>query len=213
MTTVSHGSLIGPELRDRLRSLARPVAVGMGRVGLTPNALTLIGFAISCAAAVLAGAQAWLPAGIVGLIGGTFDMFDGALARATGRESRFGAFLDSTFDRWGEAVVYAGIATGGVFAAAPITTLLAALAMASAFMVSYTRARAEGAGFHGEVGIAPRPERLVILSVGLALAGITSAPWPWLDLALALILLLSTITVIQRIAHVRRQAAQEDQSA
>lgn len=212
---MGQGSIVTPELRDRIRGLAVPLALGMGRLGLTPNAITIIGFAISCAAAVLAGAEAWLVAAVVTLVGGGFDMFDGALARATGRATRFGAFLDSTFDRWGEAVVYAGIATGAVFAQAPSTTLLATLAMASSFMVSYTRARAEGAGFHGEVGIAPRPERLLILTTGLALSGLTGGPGmgPWLDLALGAIFLLATITVIQRIRHVRQQAVQEDELA
>jgi phosphatidylglycerophosphate synthase len=210
VTTTRQGSLLSAETRTRLRGLAQPMAVGLGRLGLTPNLLTVLGFLVSCGAAALAALGLWLPAAVVSLIGGSFDMFDGALARATGRTSRFGAFLDSTFDRWGEAVVYAGVATGAVIAGSALTTLLAALAMASAFMVSYTRARAEAAGFHGEVGIAPRPERLIVMAAGLGAAGLTGGPSPWLDLALGVIFALSTITVIQRIDHVRRQAAKEE---
>ena len=139
-------------------------------------------------------------------------MLDGALARATGRTSSFGAFLDSTLDRWGEAIVYAGVATGSAAAGAPLAGLLATLAMGSAFMVSYARARAESLGYHGEVGIAPRPERVVILAVGLAAAALGGGPagGPWLTLALGLLFALSSVTTIQRIGHVRRQAAARD---
>ena len=83
-----------------------------GRLGLSPNALTVIGFLITCAGAALAAAGLWLLAGIVVFLGGAFDLFDGALARATGKTSKIGAFLDSIFDRWGESVVYIGIVIG-----------------------------------------------------------------------------------------------------
>jgi archaetidylinositol phosphate synthase len=103
------GTLISPELRARVKGLMTPIAIGLGRLGLTPNALTVIGFVIACIAAVAAGLQAWLAAGLLVIFGGVFDLFDGALARATNRVSKAGAFLDSTFDRWGEGVVYIGI--------------------------------------------------------------------------------------------------------
>jgi phosphatidylglycerophosphate synthase len=205
---MADGSLVSNDLRNALRARAEPLARGIGRLGLSPNALTLLGFVIAAAGGALAAGQLWLAAGIVATAGSAFDMLDGALARATGRASTFGAFLDSTFDRWGEAVVYAGIAAGAFAAGESLAGVLSALAMSSAFMVSYTRAKAESLGLHAEVGIAPRPERVVILGAGLLLCGLTGGPGqgPWLQLALATLFVISTITVIQRILTVRTQS-------
>ncbi|MGI8703978.1 MAG: CDP-alcohol phosphatidyltransferase family protein [Candidatus Limnocylindrales bacterium] len=205
---MNDGSFVSPELRARIRAGALPVAAAFGAIGLSPNMLTLLGFGISAIAAMSAAVELWLLAALVSVGGAAFDLLDGALARLTGRSSVFGAFLDSTFDRWGEAVVYAGIAVGGYGASSRDTVLLAGLAMGAAFMVSYTRAKAESLGFRGEVGIAPRPERVVVLGVGLAAAGLTGGPGagPWLQLALLLLLTISTITTLQRIKHVQRQA-------
>jgi CDP-diacylglycerol--glycerol-3-phosphate 3-phosphatidyltransferase len=205
-------SLVSTATRDRLRLTAQPLAVAVGRLGLTPNSLTLLGFLISAFAALLAGLGLWFLAGVIGLIGAACDMLDGGLARATGRTSRLGAFYDSTFDRWGEAVVYAGIAAGALLVREPVTGMLAAVAMSSAFMVSYTRAKAESLGFRGEVGIAPRPERVGILTAGLVLSGLTGGPLvtPWLQLSLGILVVLTTITTIQRILYVRQQAAEAE---
>lgn len=229
------GSLISPELRHRVRGLATPLAVGLGRLGLTPNGLTLIGFVGTCVAAVAAGAQAWVAAGVLLVVFGLFDLLDGALARATGRTSNLGAFLDSTFDRWGEAIVYIGIAWGCVAAVFTQGAILAAAAMASAFMVSYVRAKAESLAFSpgsglAAVGLAPREVRITILGIGLiaaGLAGVGPVPSPicfqnscvtWfgdfpatsgapiLGSTLGLITILATITTIQRILHVRAQS-------
>src|SRR3954471_874667 len=106
------GSFVSPELRTRVRGLAEPIGRGMARLGLSPNAITVIGFGIACLAAVAAAAGAWLLAGILVIFGGVFDMFDGMVARATGKVSKAGAFMDSTFDRWGEGVVYVGLVWG-----------------------------------------------------------------------------------------------------
>ena len=203
-----NGSLLSSDTRNSLRGRVEPFARGLGRLGLTPNTLTVLGFVVAAIGGVLAGLQWWFAAGIVGTAGAAFDMFDGALARATGRTSVFGAFLDSTFDRWGEAVMYAGIAAGGFYAGEPVTGVLSTLAMSSAFMVSYTRARAESLGFRAEVGIAPRPERVVILGIGLLATGLGGGPAssPWLQAALAVLFAISTITVIQRVLVVRDQA-------
>jgi CDP-diacylglycerol--glycerol-3-phosphate 3-phosphatidyltransferase len=202
------GSLVSLETRDRLRGGATPFARAFGRAGLTPNALTVLGFLISVGAAALAGYQLWFAAGVISIAGALFDMLDGALARATGTTSQFGAFLDSTLDRWGEAAVYIGITAGAAFAAEPLTGILAAAAMSSAFMVSYSRAKAESLGFRGEVGIAPRPERIAILAAGLIAAGVVggAAGLGWLRIALGAIFLLSSITTVQRILYVRNQA-------
>ena len=206
------------ETRARVKGAFEPIALAMGRAGLTPNALTLIGFGITAVGAALLGAQAWLVGGIVMFAGGVFDMFDGTLARATGRVSPLGAFMDSVFDRWGEAVVYLGIVVGASQGGLPLGAILAAAAMGSAFMVSYTRSKAEGLGFvagtgMAEVGLMPREVRLVVLALGIVVGGVLGIPRQdlsggalVLEAALALIALLATITVVQRILVVRRQA-------
>ncbi len=240
MTSPLPGTASSQGLRTRVRHLGEPVALFFGRLGLTPNALTILGFLITVAGALLAAAGLWLAAGVVVFLGGAFDLFDGALARATGRASKVGAFLDSVFDRWGESVVYIGIVIGCLNAGFQLGAALAALAMSEAFLVSYARARAESLGLStgsgmAAVGLAPREVRLVILSLGLVIAGLLggvqaasitiSTPgaafgaW-WLPAdsngaialaaALGLIAVLATITVIQRIIHVTKQAATSD---
>ncbi len=226
------GSIVSPELRARVRGVATPIAVGFGRLGLTPNHLTLIGFGIAIAAAVAAAQGAWLAAGALLIVGAVFDLFDGALARATGTASKLGAFMDSVFDRAGEGVVYVGIAAGCVAADFGPGAIVAAGAMAAAFMVSYVRAKSESLGFTAgtgmaAVGLAPREVRIVILALGLLLTDIVggvafvdcgalvlsdgcgASGRPVLQAALALITILATITTIQRIVHVIRQPFQE----
>jgi phosphatidylglycerophosphate synthase len=223
---------ISGDSRTRVKRAFEPIALGMGRLGLTPDALTLIGFAITVVGAYLLAQQAWLAGGVVIFVGGVFDMFDGTLARATGRVSTFGAFLDSVFDRAGEIIVYIGLVAGLQALGILNGTVLAAAAMGSAVMVSYTRSRSEGLGFTSgsgmaSIGIMPREVRLVILSVGLVLtdliganpdnsscttcAGALAIP-PGvlvLFLALGIITVGSIVTTIQRIAHVRQQARRQ----
>ena len=205
---------ISNESRGRIKKVFEPIALAMGRVGLTPNGLTLIGFGISIAGALLLVAQLWVIGGIVVFVGGAFDMFDGTLARATGKVSPFGAFMDSVFDRWGEAVVYLGIAWGAVLADADTVAILATAALGAAFMVSYTRAKSEGLGFSPGIGMAaigvmPREIRLIVLSIGLIVAGAT-ANLTILSAALAIIAIGAVITVIQRILQTRSQAKSAD---
>jgi phosphatidylglycerophosphate synthase len=231
------GSLVTPELRARVRGVAVPVALALGRLGLTPNALTVLGFGISVVAALAASQQAWIAAGLLVIFGGVFDLFDGALARATNKVSRLGAFLDSVFDRAGESVLYVGIAIGclDVGRIAPTFTLgavLAASAMGASFMVSYTRAKSESLGFTpgtgmANVGVAPREVRLIVLTLGLLMTGalggtqaygqlfdLTDNFWyggrPVLAASLALITILATITTVQRIVHVVSQSSNEE---
>lgn len=220
------GSLVSAGLRARVRGLAEPVARALGRLGLTPNHLTFIGFGIAVVAAVAAAGQQWLMAGLLVIFGGVFDLFDGTLARATGKVTKLGAFYDSVFDRWGEGIVYVGVAWGALELGMIRPILLSVTAMAAAFMVSYTRAKSESLGFTAgagmaAVGLAPREIRIVILTVGLIAAGLLpgfpedmdgpgGAAYPLqalaLEVALGLITILATITTIQRILHVRAQA-------
>jgi CDP-diacylglycerol---glycerol-3-phosphate 3-phosphatidyltransferase len=232
--SASHSSVIKPAVRARVRAGVEPIARLFGKVGLTPNALTLIGFGIAVVAAGFAANRAWVVAGLLVGFGAVFDLFDGALARATNQTSRFGAFMDSTFDRAGEAVVFIGIAIGLI--APPIDdgfqrvlyigphtdagSILAIAAMAASFMVSYTRAKSESLGFSSgtgmaNIGFAPREVRLVILTLALLAAGVAGGPTAWWILvgALALITILATITTIQRILFVYKQSkSQEVQS-
>lgn len=222
------GSIVSPGLRQRVRGIATPIAVGFGRLGLTPNHLTLIGFGIAILAAVMAAQRFWIEAGLLLIVGGAFDLLDGSLARATGRASRLGAFLDSVFDRAGEGIVYIGIVAACANANFGQGALVAASAMAAAFMVSYTRAKSESLGFTqgtgmASVGLAPREVRIVILTIGLILTGMNGGVQSldcggllcvepnWtngnmlLVAALGIITVLATITTIQRIVHVTRQ--------
>jgi phosphatidylglycerophosphate synthase len=220
---------ISNDSRTRIKQAFEPIALGMGRLGLTPDALTLIGFAVTVIGAALISQQLWLAGGVVILVGGVFDMFDGTLARATGRVSNLGAFMDSVFDRAGEVIVYVGIVAALQALGVANGTLLATAALGASVMVSYTRAKSEGLGFtHGTgmaaVGIMPREIRLLILSLGLVLAGVLgtapdSSSCPTcaggaafqpgvlaLFLALGIIAVGSTLTVMQRVIHVRSQA-------
>jgi phosphatidylglycerophosphate synthase len=228
------GSFVSPALRARVRGLAEPVARGLGRLGLTPNHLTFIGFGIAIVAGIVAAGQHWLLAGVLVLVGGVFDLFDGTLARATGRVSRLGAFYDSVFDRWGEGVVYLGIAWGSAVAGFEEGSVLATAALAASVMVSYARAKSESLGFTpgagmANVGIAPREVRIVLIGIALIAAGLGGGVAPFapivcpanvggcldigphfggtaLGVTLGLITILATITTIQRILHVRAQA-------
>lgn len=223
-------AVISASFRQRFRAtIEAPVAAVFVRTGLSPNALTVIGFGIAVIGAYFAATQSWLVAGVIVAFGAVFDLFDGALARATGKTSRFGAFMDSTFDRMGEAVVYIGIVWGCIDSVVWIPgAFLAATAMAAAFMVSYTRAKSESLGFSSgagmqNVGIAPREVRTALLVIALVLTafagGISDVPiinafntWDltagrlWLAVGLGLIAGLATITTFQRIYFVYRQS-------
>jgi CDP-diacylglycerol--glycerol-3-phosphate 3-phosphatidyltransferase len=213
------GSFISPEQRSGIRARVEPLALAMSRAGLTPNMLTLIGFGIASLGGVMAALEWWLLAGIVATIGAGFDMFDGAVARATGTVSKLGAFMDSTFDRWGEGVVYVGIIIGSTRAGFDLGAWLAGAALVSAFMVSYTRAKSESLGFSSgtgmaAIGFAPREVRTVILGIALVGAGIFGVGPDLaetgnliLAVGLGLIAVLATITVIQRIRFVTSQPA------
>jgi phosphatidylglycerophosphate synthase len=205
---------ISNDSRDRIKHIFEPIALAMGRIGLTPNGLTLIGFAITTVGAILVGAQAWVVGGLVVFFGGVFDMFDGTLARATGKASKLGAFMDSTFDKAGEILVFLGVIAGMLGAgAADVPVLVAVAAMGASIMVSYTRAKSDALGYSAgmglaAVGIMPREVRLVIISLGIVLTG-TSIGISAIEFANGVILVGAVITVIQRILFVRRQDQQQ----
>jgi phosphatidylglycerophosphate synthase len=204
---------ISNESRSRIKAVFEPIALAMGRAGLTPNALTLIGFAITITGAILVGLQLWVVGGLVVFFGGVFDMFDGTLARATGQANRLGAFMDSVFDKLGEIIVFLGVIAGMQAAGAADTPILvAAAAMGASIMVSYARAKSDGLGYSSGMGLAaigvmPREVRLVIISLGIVLTG-TGIGLSAIEFALGVILVGAVITVIQRIVFVRREDSQ-----
>ena len=200
------GSVLPPWVKDGVRAILRPVVRVAMALHLTPNTITVIGLVITAAAATMVG-MGWLLAGAAVLTAGSLlDAVDGALARAQGGGTPFGSFLDSTLDRASEAILYVGIAAWFLVAFGdPLWPVVAALAaLVASFLVSYARARAEGIGLTAEVGLAPRVERLVLVIVGVAVAGL-GFPMVLVGV-LVLIAGLSTVTVIQRIWHVWRQS-------
>jgi phosphatidylglycerophosphate synthase len=222
-------SVVSASFRSRFRErIERPVAAVFMRTGLSPNALTIIGFVIAVVGAYLAATQNWLIAGLVVAFGAIFDLFDGALARATNKVSKLGGFLDSVFDRAGEAVVYVGCAWACVSIDYDLGAILACAAMATSFMVSYTRAKSESLGFSSgtgmaNIGLAPREVRTAILVLTLIVAGVIGVtqivfcvigPCPpllqqgalVLAAGLGVITLLAMLTSLQRIYFVYRQA-------
>jgi phosphatidylglycerophosphate synthase len=226
-------SVVSASFRSRVRAGVEPIARLFGRVGLTPNALTLMGFGIAIVGAYFAAMQDWLTAGLIVAFGAVFDLFDGALARVTNKTSNFGAFLDSTMDRAGEGVVYIGIVIAAVLGGDhPWLAPLAISAAVAGFIVSYTRARSESLGFSpgsgmASIGFAPREVRTAILVIGLLAAGLLAGsvvgdcpagvpcPQMWefaLIGALALLTILSTITTIQRILFTYRQSKSQEVS-
>ena len=192
-----------------VRRLASRSMRGLARTRITPDALTALGLTICAAAAVAVYFEyrneiLWFWAGaILFWAGSLLDVLDGALARQSGRGTPFGAFLDSTTDRVGEAAMLGAIAL--VFARDGNEVALAAAfaAMTASFLVSYTRARAEALGLKGDVGIGSRAERVVVIVAGLFLA-----PWGLLPWAVYLLNVTAWLTVVQRILHVRRQLRQ-----
>ena len=184
-----------------------PVARFMERVGLTPNAVTLIGLLIAAGGAALIAAG-WLWAGgIVALFGGAFDMFDGALARMTGRASKFGALLDSVVDRVSEAVTLFGILAYYLISDDDIGAALAYAAIIGSIMVSYMRARSEGLGIDCKVGVMTRPERVAAIGFGLIAAH-------WLPAAMLVVLgaiaALTAVTAVHRLIHTSREISSQD---
>ncbi len=184
-----------------------PVALLMDRVGLTPNLVTIIGLLIAGVAAYLIGIGQWWAGGLVALFAGIFDMFDGALARNTGRDSDFGALLDSTIDRVSEAVVLLGILAYYLASDNDWGAMLVYGALVGSIMVSYMRARSEGLGIDCKVGVMTRPERVALTGLGLIVAH-------WIPIVMLIVLgviaALTTVTAIHRLFHTWRMLQSEE---
>ena len=205
--------MLGQHGRGLTKALFTPLALAMARVGITPDMLTVAGTVLTVGVAVATLPQGRFLAGppllALALVG---DSFDGILARATGRSSVFGAFLDSTLDRLADGAVFASLAAWAALTmrtdSAVLRTVTVCLALACivlAAAVPYARARAESIGAVAAVGIAERTDRLVVALVATFAVGLGAPQWV-LSAALGYVALASFITVIQRIVAVRRQA-------
>ena len=173
---------------------------------LTPNAISLTGFALNLVAAVLVWERLYFLGGVAFIVGSVMDTLDGRYSRMSGKGTPFGAFLDSTLDRIEEGVVLTAVAGDFALKGDRVAAAAVVVAVLSSLMVSYTRARAEALGVECKVGIATRPVRVAILAIGLlfADAGGGGELTP-LKVAVYVLAALSLVTVAQRIAHVRRE--------
>jgi CDP-diacylglycerol--glycerol-3-phosphate 3-phosphatidyltransferase len=182
-----------------VRRRAEALMTAVGRIPITPNQITVIGVALTFVAAVLAALGHLMWGGVVLAFAGTFDILDGALARSSGRAYPYGAFLDSTLDRYSEGAIYIGLAAYFASTSGPLQRwlLLATVAaLAGSFLVSYVRARAQSLGFTCETGLFARPERVVATVVGLIFGG------PVLYVIVFLLAILTNLTALQRIREV-----------
>jgi len=201
---IKHGYTTGA------RSLASRSVTGLIRTRITPNMLTATGVSLCVLAAVIVLFENqneilfyWLAAVVfVSLL----DILDGALARAGGKTTPFGAFLDSTTDRVGEAAMLTALAYVLARHHHLVFVAVTVLAVAGSILVSYTRAKAEALGLRGDVGIGSRAERVIVITAGLVLA-----PWGVLPWALTLLACTAWVTVAQRVLYVRKQLMEAQQ--
>ena len=194
--------------------LEDPVARLLSRLGIAPNVLTLLGLVIAGASAFLIASGYLAAGGVVLLLSGVFDTLDGAVARSTGRATRFGAVLDSVVDRVSESVILLGLLIFFLRSPSSLSAnwgaVLVLVALAGSLMVSYVRAKAESLGIECKVGVLTRTERVVVLAAGL----IVGQWWPpAVRVALGVIGALAAVTTVQRVVHVRRALAKAESSA
>jgi CDP-diacylglycerol--glycerol-3-phosphate 3-phosphatidyltransferase len=200
--------MFGARIQQQARRWAELVVQPLAAIGVTPNVATFLGLLLNgLTAAVLAAGHLRI-GGALALFAGIFDMFDGALARVQDKKTVFGAFLDSTLDRYAEGLVLLGLLLFEVWQPASATrtwvVALTYVAALSSLMVSYAKARAEGLGLECKIGLMARPERVILLAAGLILGGAAWLPWTIGALAIT-----STATAVQRIVHVWRTLARE----
>jgi CDP-diacylglycerol---glycerol-3-phosphate 3-phosphatidyltransferase len=193
--------MFGPRIQQYARRVAEVIVSPLARIGMTPNMATLLGLLLNAVAAAIIAFGNLRVGGVMLLFAGLFDMVDGALARIRNQKTTFGAFLDSTLDRYSEGIVLLGVI--GFALSIQISTVrtwivvLAYIAALSSLMVSYARARAEGLGMSLKSGLMARPERVLVLGAGLIIGGES-----WLVWTLAFLAVTSTFTAAQRIITV-----------
>ena len=171
--------------------------------GITPNSITVVGFLLNVLTAAVIATGRLSTGGALLLFSAAFDMLDGAMARVTDQQSRFGAFLDSVLDRYSESVILLGLLYVEVKLNHIGTAVLVYAVAVGSIMISYARARAEGLGLNAKVGFAPRPERVLILGAGLVFPG--PATGTTVVIALWILAVLTHFTAVQRLVYVWRQ--------
>ena len=193
----------------RLRSLLNPIVDGIARVfvklGFSPSGLTVIGVLVACVAAALIARGMLAAGGVVVLVAGVFDLFDGAVARMTNRATKFGALFDSVMDRVSEAVVLLGLLWFYLEDGEQLGAVLVYVSVVGSTMVSYVRARAEGLGIECKGGLMQRPERVASLGIGI----IVGQWWePAVLIVLGVIAVLTVVTTVQRVVEAARRAGE-----
>lgn len=202
-------------LQKLIYTLINPIIKGMIKMGITPNMVTTIGFVGNVIAAFLfihasqltplSMGFSWIGwGGAILLFSGLFDMMDGRLARLGNMSTTFGAFWDSTLDRYSELFSLFGITLYLITASGIWAGVITFLALVGSIMVSYVRARAEGLGIECKVGLMQRPERVVVTALAAIITGMTSNLW-WLIGGMTLIAVLANITAFWRVAHCYKQ--------
>ncbi|MBN1781772.1 CDP-alcohol phosphatidyltransferase family protein [bacterium] len=199
MAKLINQTLISDRVKEFYYLLFDPIITFFIRLNVNPNLFTSIGLVFGGVSAVYAAMGSFRMAGVFLLLSGICDSIDGTIARRSGRESKFGALLDSTLDRYSEMLVFFGLAFYFIREQAFITSLALAIGLGGSLMVSYVRARAEGLGFECKVGMMQRVERIVLLAFGALTFRIVLVAAIWI------IAILSNITAIHRIVHIRKK--------
>jgi len=193
------------QLAQARRSLALRVnrfpAELLAKTGLSPNVLTVFGLLLALGVAWVLSTGHFFLGGFLVLLLGAFDMLDGAVARASGRSTRFGALLDSTFDRFSEAALFLGLLAYYANQGSHQELVLVGAGLVGSMMTSYVRARAEGLGLTCEVGIFTRPERVIVLAIGLIFNQMLVVLW--------IIAVLANLVAWQRLFYVWQQIGRE----
>lgn len=197
--------MITDYLRKWSRWLVEPIARGLHRMGVTPNLLTIGGFLLNLINAWLLATGQLPLAGALILAFSALDAFDGTLARLSGQVTKFGAFLDSTLDRFSEALIFFGLLVYAARSGHQEESYLTFIALVGSQMVSYTRARAEGLGLRCQVGWFSRVERIIVLSLGLLVGWVRPVLW--------ILAILTNLTALQRMVHVYRITRSEASTA
>jgi len=189
--------------RSAARLITGPLNAVVVKSRLKPNTLTWCALAISLIAAATIATNHPIIGGFLVLISGLFDILDGALARSTNQATRFGALLDSTFDRISDAILLLGLLAFYIMSGGTMEIVLVFLALIASFLTSYIRARAEGIGINCPVGLFTRTERVIILALGLLFSPLYSYS---IIIALLLMIVFGFVTVVQRLVYVWQQA-------
>jgi len=189
------------QISDRAHRLAEPVARVVAKTGITPNAVTITGFLLIVGVAWVLSQGHFLLGGFLVVLASSLDFIDGALARVTARSTKFGALLDSSLDRYSEAVLLFGLLWFYAQRGAITEVLLIFATIVGSLLVSYVRARAEGLGLDAEVGIMRRTMRILTLALGLLINQVTIILW--------ILAILTNLTAVYRLIHVWRRTTKE----